>query len=357
MKYGSYEIRNYHPNFLFQIANLQRNLWSRDIDKNISYFKWKYIDNPFIENPVGIVALFKGKVVGFRGFFVTKWKYCDRYNNILILSPADLCVHIEHRREGLFTMMTKVALKEYEDTNYKIALNFSSNEYSTPGYLKMGWIKIANKTYMKKYSLVGLLNYILIKKAKLRVLNSNISFGRFGNIEISNQPKAKEMLLVIKKQKNLNNRIKLHKDINFFNWRFRYSKSKYIFYYYWENKNIKGYLIVKKSENNNNGIIIDYEQIEDISFREILRYILINKHYDVLSILNINLKNELIRILKSLYFNELISRVKIGFQYKNHPILVRPIKREYTSEDYLIYGVDIRNVENWEFKGICTDDI
>jgi len=35
---------------------------------------------------------------------------------------------------------------------------------------------------------------------------------------------------------------------------------------------------------------------------------------------------------------------------------VRPVKKTVKEEDWFIEGIDIRNINNWEINGICSDN-
>lgn len=37
------------------------------------------------------------------------------------------------------------------------------------------------------------------------------------------------------------------------------------------------------------------------------------------------------------------------------PVLLRPVQETYADEDLLIEGLDVRNIENWSLKPICSD--
>ena len=73
MEYKGYEIVHYRTELNEQIVDLMQYLWEGDREANLSYFDWKYIDNPSTEQPLGIAALYKGRVAGFRGYFASKW--------------------------------------------------------------------------------------------------------------------------------------------------------------------------------------------------------------------------------------------------------------------------------------------
>ena len=82
MLQSGYEIKLYQADLMSQVVNLLPYLWGENHGQNLSYFKWKYHENPFTDNPLGIVTLYKGKVVGFRGYFSTKWKVRGKDHDI-----------------------------------------------------------------------------------------------------------------------------------------------------------------------------------------------------------------------------------------------------------------------------------
>ena len=74
MAFIDYETRRYRSEFFPQVVDQLQYLLGNDHNNNRSYFKWKYDDNPYTESPLGIMALYKGKVVGFRGYFATRFQ-------------------------------------------------------------------------------------------------------------------------------------------------------------------------------------------------------------------------------------------------------------------------------------------
>lgn len=353
MKYGDYEIINYNPNFSLQVVNFLKFLWGKDTEKNRAYFRWKYEENPVRKDPVGVMSLYKGEVVGFRGCIVGQWEVPNSNDRMLTLCMGDTCVHPDHRRRGLFKAMTINLMKEYGGMQYKAFLNLSLNKNSTPVHLKMDWVPLVAKSFMKRYDLVSLMNYALKKKAKLH--KADIDLGKFSNIEVADRPKPEEMQAIVSKQKGTD-KIRLIKDTDFFKWRFQNNRRRYIFYYYWKGGVIEAYLVVRTSDDYSSSHIVDYAQRDESLLQEILRYIITKRYFDILTIWNINLEKELLQALKTLYFSPryLIGRIEERFK-PAFPILIRPVKREYKEDDWFVNGVDIRNIENWEINEICSD--
>jgi hypothetical protein len=105
MFHRNYEIRSYHPDFRIQIIDLERFLWGEDAKKNKAYFDWKYEKNSYSKEIIGTVGLYRGRVVSFNGFPVSKWFLGDRKKFFYTISSSDSCAHVNHRRKGLHTAM------------------------------------------------------------------------------------------------------------------------------------------------------------------------------------------------------------------------------------------------------------
>lgn len=65
MMHSGYDIIPYRSEFRDEVVNLLQYLWGEDSIANLSYFRWKYEENPYSDAPLGIVALCQGQIVGF----------------------------------------------------------------------------------------------------------------------------------------------------------------------------------------------------------------------------------------------------------------------------------------------------
>ena len=150
-------------------------------------------------------------------------------------------------------------------------------------------------------------------------------------------------------------KIRLFQDEGFFRWRFGNPRKKCAFYYLMNGDVATGYVVMGVSLNNRRGYILDYAHKDGLAIQEILRYIISVKHFDILSIYNFCLNDTFLQILKRLGFKtnslvRIIERIRIG----ELPLLIRPVKETYTERDFFIEEVDMRKIENWSLKPICS---
>lgn len=354
---SGYKIGLYRPELLSEVVMLLNDFWGGDYDDNLLYFKWKYHDNPYSDRALGIVALHNDRVIGFRGYFASKWHIPERDRKFLILCPGDTYVDPEHRMAGLSVKMGVRAMEEFE-SGYQVFLNTSASGKSLPGYLRMGFIPLADKTFLKRYSIVNLIfrKYLFTEKKRAEASESRIKYGTFDDIIVSESPRPEEMSAVISNRKADSNMITLFQDEKFFRWRFNNRNNRYGFYYFKKNNIIKGYAVILVSDNNWNGLIVDYEESCEGALRKILRYIIQKNHVDMLTILNVGLNGSFYKNLKDSGFraDNLMAKREI----KKHgifPFLIRPVKKHCIENDWIIQGLDIRAIRNWNIKWICHD--
>jgi GNAT superfamily N-acetyltransferase len=354
MLFDNYEIVHYHPDMLDDVLGLLRHLWGNDYANNRLYFNWKYSLNPFAEKELGIVALHKNRVVGFRGYFATPWKIKET-EKAVILCASDLCVDPAHRRKHLSLMTAKLAMRDYAN-DYPFFFNFSSNKLSTPLSLKLGYRPLADRGYWNKYSPSGIIKYALSSKLNVKQSNMVIPEGTFGDIEISGNPKPKQMAAIVSRQMNLFKKIYLDRNKAFFIWRFKNYRKKYIFYFFKEQNEIKGYMVVRVLPEKNRGFIIDYEIQDEAAALKLTTFPIKNKHFNVLSICAYSVTMPMAHALLKLGFKQKSILRYIEKKIEGEwPVLIRPVKQNISEQDFYINGLDIRDFQNWSLKEICSD--
>lgn len=140
-----YVVRWFEERDLSGFLSLDRVVFGRR--RSERWFRWKYVDNPYVDHVPVFVVEKDGEIVGARPFLAFRMRAGSE--TVLALQPADTMVHPEHRRKGLFTRMTKHAIDHYAGGDPKFFFNFP-NQRSRPGYLKLGWQIVGDrKTYYR----------------------------------------------------------------------------------------------------------------------------------------------------------------------------------------------------------------
>jgi GNAT superfamily N-acetyltransferase len=358
LTFKNYEIQPYCSEFYLQVVDLLKYLLSSNQDHNKNYFNWKYNENPNSEFPLGIIALHKKKVVGFRGYCPLRFGIKGKDNNKMIaLIPGDTCVHPDHRLKGLSVEMGNKAAEEYTE-KYPFFLNLTATRNSIPGYLKMGFFPFASKVYLTKCNALGLAKYLFASKRQNGNSNKKIPYGTFDDIMVSPLAKTKEMEVLIDRERVNADKIVLSQDENFLRWRFSNKWGQYIFLYYIKDKTVSGYVIMRLSQNKLRGFIVDYAGEKETYIESILKFIIKTKCFEVISIYSHCVTHEIEGIVQNLGFKKASLFRSLERKINGElPLLIRPVKQKFSDNDFWIEGLDLRKIENWHVKGICYNDI
>ena len=84
------------------------------------YFRWKYVENPYIKGNTPVIVAEDsrtGVAVGFRGCVPTRHRAREDFNTMY---SGDVMVHPDHRRRGINTLMIEHALTNFQDYRFQI---------------------------------------------------------------------------------------------------------------------------------------------------------------------------------------------------------------------------------------------
>lgn len=360
---AGYEIAHFRPEHEPQVLEVVSDLWKYDHNTRVKLFRWKHLENPYADGPLGIVALHKGRVVGFRGYFANRFVLVGHNNNIGVLHPGDTCVDPSHRNKGLSVAMGNLAM-QYDTSKYRLFLNMSCSKNSLPGYLAMGFQPLAKKIRLIQHSrspLRWVQSYWSKRQSRVvrPLREGGMRLGRFGNILITDSPLPAEMASIIASQGHANAVLRPHQDQTFFAWRFRNPAQNYVFFFLLDGDTTRGFVVMDVTANNLSGEILDYGECSDGAVREILSYVCASRNFKTLSVFSYGVDERLRKVLTDLRFSAVHSLQTLmrkgSVEERARPLLIRPIKKSYTDQDFLIEGVDVRKIESWRLKPICSD--
>lgn len=104
-------------------------------DPNEAYFRWKHLENPAGPSPMW-VATDGTEIAGFRTMM--RWNFSENGQPRSAVRAVDTATSPEHRRKGIFRLLTDVAVQELITADIGFVFN-TPNDQSRPGYLSMGW--------------------------------------------------------------------------------------------------------------------------------------------------------------------------------------------------------------------------
>ncbi len=122
------------------------------MDADISYFRWKYTQNP-AGSFVGFIAIdtFTKEVGAYYGVIPQVFELDGETRTIF--QSCDTMTHSNHRRRGLFRKLATHCYDELKAEGKLFVIGFGGGQ-STPGFLKFGWKQIFEFRYYFKHSLM-----------------------------------------------------------------------------------------------------------------------------------------------------------------------------------------------------------
>ncbi|WP_323173507.1 GNAT family N-acetyltransferase [Natrialba sp. PRR66] len=132
-----YSVRRYKRGDRDGILSLFEKQWGDRL--SAAWFDWKFVDDPYLSHVPITLAERNGKIVAVQGYIPSpvRWK-----NQIIsALKPVDAVVHPDHRRQGLYSLITEAAINEYLDREPAFFFNFP-NVASLGAQKKLGWSEI-----------------------------------------------------------------------------------------------------------------------------------------------------------------------------------------------------------------------
>lgn len=340
--------RKYKSEDKEQVLNLLGDtLWHFPIVDRIAYFNWKYEQNPYTESPLAFVCLDGKKVIAFRGYMLQPLFIKGKifYNAAL----ADTVTDSSYRRMGLFSRITKFSLEELEkSSNILVSTNSSSGGPTLNGYLKLGWIPLTKRGHLFSFTWRSIFpkhnilsQYCYRKKEMQIILTTECRANEIGNLAIHKIP---------------SDLISIYSDEKYVSWRYANPQAQYLFVYFYQSKNMKSYLVLKKLAERKYDII-DYqcedEKMLNMMLSQIHRWL--NPLYILIWIVN---SNDMINKKcnkKFVNLNIILNKIS---KFKTPPFLIRTTQTGIDEKDWTIdKQIDMRNIANWNLNKIVADEI
>ena len=108
-------------------------------ERDAEYWAWKHEQNPFGRSIV-LLAEADGRLVGVRAFM--RWKLAAGRHVFQVAKPVDTVTHPDYQRRGIFKRLTTEACEVARRDGIGLLFN-TPNGNSLPGYLKLGWQRVA----------------------------------------------------------------------------------------------------------------------------------------------------------------------------------------------------------------------
>lgn len=254
-KSSAYTIVPYASDFDSQIVQLQTYLWSPDSAGNAAYLRWKYADNPFLDETLVQLALCDGRVVAMRGMFGSLWQVDDAAGRHVLPHADDFVIAPEHRNRGLASRIMKAALDDAARRGFPFAVSLSAGAVTFLGSLAAGWRSPGSyQSIWRRRTTTSLVGRLRNRARRTRwgARLSPAPFARLdreakrspGRVSLSREPRPRAMADLIERLP-WDGRIRHVRDAAYFAWRFRNPLYEYRFLFR-DDGALQGYLVLQR---------------------------------------------------------------------------------------------------------------
>lgn len=363
MTSAGYEIAHYRPEHFDGVLSVLSGLWPWERELATRLFRWRHLENPYVDAPPGVVALRDGKVVGFRGYFAHAYTPGSGAPDVVVLHPCDTVVDPSHRNQGLSVAMGRLA-SDFDVSRYRFFMNLTSGDNSRPGYVALGFIPLAPRVVYLRNGFnpaVWLTDAWSRRPAKpdRKPAPSRVRHGRFGDVLVSGEARPADMAAVIAAEAPDGPALRLRQDEAFFTWRYRNPVQRYAFYYRMEGEIVSAYAVFDISKDARCGSLLDYGESRPGLLAGLLRHVCTSGDFVALSALGYGLDARMLGVLRALGFRP-VHTVKSLFKRGSvealaPPILIRPVPAKFEESAFRLGTLDLRRLSDWRLKPICSD--
>lgn len=309
-------IERYTPFFKNQVIELLKFLWNdKGFEDRKSLLEWKYERSPYFSNLM-FIALENEKVIGFRGYTINKILFEGRVFYTACL--ADAVTRPSSRGKGIFKKLTKFSLDTLSKFDINIVLALSSNNFSTPGYIKLGFNKLINKEPIFRISPLGILTrYLKFKESSVNYLK--IDNDLIFKIEDKLNFDSSHFEMFSKKQ-FLSKRVTTLKDFSWYQWKYSNPSKKYIFCSCWKDNELIDFIIINR--NDRYWSIVDFSYGNPVSFNLLLKLVFSRLKPPIIMLMETYLDENMKKVFIKRKFYRYNFLTKI-FNKKFEPILIK----------------------------------
>jgi len=377
-KSGEYEVIRIEPRYKDGVAELLMPLWGPDREKNAAYLDWKHYCNPYTQDPILYISLYRGSVVGVHSHFACCWQAGQPDQRYLCVAGGDAVVHPDHRRHGLLRIQTSMALRELENSAYHFDICLGSNAYTEGSSIKLGWKVVEELRSMNRKSWVrGLTRKIpLIPWAYHRLYNRSAArqpsesatqpfhvldrnYGRTKNfnqsgIVLEKKPRPEAMAMLVSRQ-GYDGRIRHVRDQQFYAWRYQNPLSEYRFLFR-EKGGLEGFLVLQQVLHNysNATQIVDWEATGVEVFSDLLQAVIHWGGFGSISIWSVTLADDMIKVLTRHGFSGAVKSSSSESSTLFSRIIVKPL---HSGGTWAMAGRDLLDISNWDLRPIYSDGV
>jgi GNAT superfamily N-acetyltransferase len=363
-----YDIVAYAPEFDAQIVQLQTHLWASDPARNAAYLRWKYADNPFLDEVPIRLALCDGRVVAMRGMFGALWQVDDSSARHLLPYADDFVVAPEHRNRGVAALIMKAVLDDGARRGFPFAVSLSAGAVTFVSSLAAGWRWVGSYQSVWRQQSVHrplqrvrnlarrMLGYGRVDSARCAPRRRGL-FDRLdragrhgvGQVSLAREPRPQAMADLVARLP-WDGRIRHLRDVEYLAWRFRNPLQEYRFLF-WDDGALRGYLVLQRYATDRADqdcvSIVDWEAADERIRADLLRAALRWGRFARVHAWTVGVSEPVRALLREHRF---AAEEPGGVRVRRTGLLVHRLGNARSAEPWTLGSRDLLNIADWDLR-------
>ncbi len=371
---GNYKLQMYTPDLWQEICRIHRCLGGRVAVVPPVFLDWKYLRNPFLDQPLIYLALYGRRVVGMRAVFGTCWEAGDCSQKVVLPVFSDTGIVSEHRDRGLYAELSGYAMDDLRARGFSHVLSFTPNASNyVVSVMTMGWRPLGSQESMTRGAPSSAVTAVQAshsgsrQKMKERIREVSIIAGRqlkaalrinaFAELEknvragksflsVSRTPRPLAMAKLVS-QIGGDARLRHVRDRAYFSWRFDNPRFCYRFIF-WGRAELDGYMILQNTPGRRQVNIIDWEGRNEQVRTDLLEAVIRLGRFRAMSTWGATLSDSRIETLRNNGFSS--TGASCGHAER---FMIRPLVPD--ARENCILGCNPLEQKNWSLRMMYSD--
>ncbi len=188
----------------------------RAFERSLAFLRWKHVHNPF--GPSLMLLADNERIVGLRAFL--RWQFRVGPRTIHAVRAVDTATHPEYQRMGIFSRLTSACLERARAEGVHLVFN-TPNQYSMPGYLKLGWTSVGRtRVFVRPLRPVRIVRSVLAPRFGINLESDGDTDGRWRSVDDFLQDESGVADLLARDDASLSDGARTARSAAFLRWRY-----------------------------------------------------------------------------------------------------------------------------------------
>ena len=127
---SKYRFARYDASMFEAVCQLRSDVFGGSLEDNLAYMRWKYLDNPYLDEPILHVVFDGDRLVAMRGCYGAAWMIPNRPTPWVMPAVGEVAVAEEYRRTRAFLGLKDFSNDDLAERGFTVGIGLSATPLS-----------------------------------------------------------------------------------------------------------------------------------------------------------------------------------------------------------------------------------